>query len=54
MTKDILLDRIEHKYFFYYSNIVANGSISISNPRKYHIWFKEIMQFKYQSQLILS
>ena len=35
-TKDVFLDRIEHKYLFYCSNLLVNGCFSISNPHKYH------------------
>ena len=34
--KDVLLDRIEHEYLFYCSNLVDNSWFLISNPHKYY------------------
>ena len=36
---NFLIDRIEHEYLFYCSNLVVNSYFLISNPRKYHLWF---------------
>ena len=40
LNKDILIDRIEHAYLFYCSNLVVNSCFLIWNPQKYHIGFK--------------
>ena len=37
---DVLIDRIEHEYLFYCSNLVTYGCFLIFNSHKYHIWFK--------------
>ena len=37
VIKDFLLDRIEHEFLFYCSDLVANSCFLISNPQKYHI-----------------
>ena len=36
-TKNVLIDRIEHEYLFYCSNLVVNGCFLICNPHKYHL-----------------
>ena len=38
--KDVLIDRIEHEYLFYCSNLVVNGYFLITNPHKYRVGFK--------------
>ena len=38
-TKDVLIDRIEHEYSFYCSNLIDNNCFLIFNPHKYHLWF---------------
>ena len=35
LTKDVLIDRIEHEFLFYCSYLVVNRFIS--NPHKYHV-----------------
>ena len=55
LTNDVLIDRIEHEYLFYCSNLVVNGCFLISNPNKYHKYdSKEIVQFMYQTFLWLG
>ena len=39
-SKDILIDRIEHAYFFFCLGLIFNGCFLISKPHKYHIWLK--------------
>ena len=39
-TKDVLLDRNEHIYLSYCSNLLVNGCFSICNPHKYHASLK--------------
>ena len=39
-TKDVLLNRMEHKYLCYFSNLDFNWVFFICNSHQYHIWFK--------------
>ena len=50
LTKNVLLDRIEHTFFFHCSNLAVHSCFLISYPRiVYEIYdSKEIVQFKYQ------
>ena len=37
LCKDVLIDRIEHEYLFYCSNLVVNSCFLIFNPHKYDL-----------------
>ena len=49
LRKNVLLDKIEHSFLFYYSNIVVSGCFLLSNSHKYYIW-----NFRYKGRVNIN
>lgn len=48
-NKDVLIDKIKHKYLFYRSNLTVNGYFWISNLVSILYDSRDIVQCKYQN-----